>query len=171
MKKKNRILVLICILLLILIITIMILNSKKEEKGQVVSENTDNTTYFENSSIEKLAAMTEKERITFYFSKYIESIITKDYETAYGMLYDEFKNTYFNTLEEFENYIIEKYPEVTTVDYLGFQREGVYYILSTEIKDGFGEKSFKQKFVIREYNFDDFVLSFQVYETEKQEDA
>ena len=77
------------------------------------------------------------------------------------MLYDEFRNTYFDTIEKFEDYVTTKYPEIISVNYVSFQREGVYYILSVKIEDVTTNNSFEQNFVIREYDYDNFVLSFQ----------
>lgn len=160
MKKKNRVLILIAVFIIILLILILILNLQNKNKTHI-SENTEEQTYFEDSNIDKLEQMSEKERIIFYFSKYIENVENGKYEVAYNMLYDEFKNTYFNSIEKFENYIKNKYPEIISIDYESFRREGEYYIISTKILDISTEESFNQKFILREYDYDDFKLSFQ----------
>lgn len=159
MKKKNKVLVLIAILVFILIIISIMLNAKKVNDNE--GQQTVDTTYFENSSINKLAEFSEKERVMFYFSQYIENIENGDYNNAYKLLYDEFKNTYFDTIEKFESYVSQKYPEIILVDYISFQREGVYYIVTVKIEDIVTGESFEQKFVIREYDYNNFVLSFQ----------
>lgn len=161
MKKKNRILLLIIVLVLILIISILILNSQKSKQTATEDKNTSTTTYFEDSNIEKLSAMPEKERITFYFSKYIEHIENGNFEEAYNMLYSEFKNTYFKSLENFEEYIETKYPEIMAINYVSFQTEGPYYIISVKVEDIINEANFEQKFILREYDYNNFVLSFQ----------
>ena len=143
MKKKNRILLLIIVLVLILIISILILNSQKSKQTATEAKNTSTTTYFEDSNKEKLSEMTEKERITFYFSKYIEYIENGNFEEAYNMLYGEFKNTYFKTLESFEDYIETKYPEIMAINYVSFQTEGPYYIISVKVEDIINETNFK----------------------------
>lgn len=161
MKKKNRILLLIIVLVLILIILILMLKSQKNKQTVTASESIPSNTYFENSDTEKLSEMTEKERITFYFSKYIEYIENGNFEEAYNMLYNEFKNTYFKTLENFEEYIETKYPEIMAINYVSFQTEGPYYIISVKVEDIINEKNFEQKFILREYDYNNFVLSFQ----------
>lgn len=161
MKKKNKILMLIGIFLIILIILSIILNLEEHKKDNAKKEANQNTTYFEDSSTSKLAELSEKDRIIFYFSKYIENIENGNFDVAYKMLYDEFRNTYFDTIEKFEDYVTTKYPEIISVNYISFQREGVYYILSVKIEDVTTNNSFEQKFVIREYDYDNFVLSFQ----------
>lgn len=160
MKKKNRVLLLIALFIIILLILIIIVDIQASKKKKE-AEKTNEATYFEDSSTDKLASMSEKERIIFYFSKYIENIENEDYKTAYTMLYDEFKNTYFDTIDKFETYIREKYPEIISVEYLEFRREGKYYIISVKISDISTNESFEQKFILREYDYDNFKLSFQ----------
>lgn len=160
MKKKNRVLLLIALFVIILMILITIVNMKDSKKVKK-EEEANETTYFENSSTDKLASMSEKERITFYFSKYIENIENGDYEIAYNMLYDEFKATYFDTIEKFETYVKEKYPEIISLEYLEFKREGKYYIISVKVLDISNNDSFEQKFILMEYDYDNFKLSFQ----------
>ncbi len=160
MKKKNRILLLIVIFIIILLILMAVVTIKNENEKNIAN-NPKETTYFEDSSVNKLDQMTERDRIIFYFSKYIDNIENGDFETAYNMLYDEFKNTYFDTLEKFESYVKEKYPEIISVEYISFEREGRYYIISVKITDISTDESFEQKFILREYDYDNFVLSFQ----------
>ncbi len=159
-KKKNRVLLLIVLFIIILLILMAVVTMQNEKKTNT-TDNPRETTYFEDSSVSKLDGMSEKDRITFYFSKYINNIENGNFETAYNMLYDEFKNTYFDTLEKFENYVKEKYPEIISVDYVSFKREGKYYIISVKILDISTNESFEQKFILREYDYDEFVLSFQ----------
>lgn len=160
MKRKNRVLLLIALFIVILLILITIVNMQDLKKTKE-TEKKDETTYFEDSSVNKLASMSEKERITFYFSKYIENIENGDYETAYNMLYDEFRDTYFDTIENFESYVKGKYPEIISVEYLEFKREGKYYIISVKILDISNNEVFEQKFILIEYDYDNFKLSFQ----------
>lgn len=160
MKKKNRVLLLIALFIIILLILMAVVSIQNGKEKNAV-DNPEGTTYFEDSSVSKLEGMSEKDRIVFYFSKYIENIENGDYETAYNMLYDEFKNTYFDTIEKFESYVKEKYPEIISVDYVNFKREGKYYIISVKILDISTNESFEQKFILREYDYDNFVLSFQ----------
>lgn len=161
MKKENKILLLIVGLIVILLILTAIVDSKKAKQKNNEANNTSNETYFENSSVDKLAQMSERDRILFYFSTYIENVENGNYEVAYDMLYDEFKNTYFDNIEKFENYVKNKYPEIMSVDYESFKREGKYYIISTKILDITTEETFNQKFVLVEYDYNNFKLSFQ----------
>lgn len=160
MKKKRKILVLIVIFVIILLILINIAQ-RKNANNITVSDSTDQTIDSSVQELEELKQMNEKQRIKFYFSKYIENLENGNFEVAYNMLYEEFKNNYFSTLEKYEEYIKEKYPEIITVSYVNFQREGIYYILTMEIQDLINDTSFEQIFVVREYDYNNFVLSFQ----------
>ncbi len=118
----------------------------------------------EQQELEILKTSGEKARINYYFSKYISAIEDKDYEKAYDFLYDEFKENYFKTIEEYIKYINETYPDFMVVEYDELERQGEYYILTVIIDDMINpndETKFTQKFVFKEYNFNDFVLSFK----------
>lgn len=115
--------------------------------------------------LETLKSMGEKGRMQFYFSKYISYIESKQYQKAYDLLYDEYKNNYFPEYQEFEKYVKDKYPELMGVEYLALQRQGQYYIFDVNITDMLNTEQeqpvINQKFVIYENGFNDFVLSFQ----------
>lgn len=162
-KKKNKILLLISVFVIILIILIFILKlqEKKENPTSNIKNNTQAAVSKEDEELARLQNMNEYERMRFYFSKYLNNIEDGNIETAYNMLYDEFKNTYFPTLDDYKNYVNEKYPDIIAVNYNNFQREGKYYILSTTIQNPVTNSNFAQKFVIVEYGFNDFKLSFQ----------
>lgn len=160
-NKKKRILILIFILAIILVACIIVLSMQKNNTNNVSTEE-NTASYFEDSNIDKLAGFTEKERIKFYFSQYIEYIENRDLEKAYNLLYSEFKENYFPTLTEYKEYINSKYPDFISVEYINIQAEGYYYIFTVNIIDSLNDTSFEQKFIIREYNFNDVVLSFQV---------
>lgn len=85
-----------------------------------------------------------------------------DYQSAYNLLYDEFKENYFKTEEEFEKYIKNKYSDLITLDYGNIERLGTYYILTVNFTDLINDqKNFTQLFVVKENDFNNFVLSFQ----------
>ena len=108
--------------------------------------------------------MKEKQRMQYYFSKYITYIEEKNYEKAYNLLYEEYRNNYFPTLEEFEKYVKQKYPDFMSVEYNDMSRQGEYYILTVNIYNLLTNEIIEkeQKYIIKENNFLDYVLSFQV---------
>lgn len=166
MKNKKTIitLMIICIILAI-IISLIILSIKKdnEAKPNVPSENHIETAEEKNArEIEELKKLGETTRMQFYISKYISYIEEGDYENAYNLLYDEFKQNYFKTQEEFTSYIKNKYSDIITLDYEKTERLGPYYVVTVNFKDLINDtKNYTQLFVLKENGFNDFVLSFQ----------
>ena len=116
------------------------------------------------TELKEVKKMKEKQRMQYYFSKYITYIEEKNYEKAYNLLYEEYRNNYFPTLEEFEKYVKQKYPDFMSVEYNDMSRQGEYYILTVNIYNLLTNEIIEkeQKYIIKENNFLDYVLSFQV---------
>lgn len=159
--KKNKILFLIIILFILLIIAIVALKSQKKDSKTANNEPENAVSYYEDNSIDKLDKMSERDRIKFYFSQYIENIENKAYDKAYEILYSEFKQKYFPTVEDYIEYVQKKYPETISLNYDYIQTEGYYYILTITFFDTLKDSEFTQKFVIREYDFNKIAISFQ----------
>ena len=71
---------------------------------------------------------------------------------------------YFKTQEEFENYVKKLYTKTVGFSYNDIDRQGDIYVLLIDVMDTnkkTGDKK-SQRVVIKENNFNDFVLSFQV---------
>ena len=80
------------------------------------------------------------------------------------MLYPEFRQTYFKSVEEFRDYAKKTYPLSVGFSYNDIERQGTIYVLIIKIIDPtkkVGEEK-DQRIVIQENDFNDFVLSFQV---------
>ena len=151
----------------------MVYVNEHSNKNEVNEENVINTIVEHNIATEEetdasrkemLSNYTEATRIKAYIGQYISAIDYKDYDAAYNLLYDNFKNTYFKTLEDFENYAKEKYPDEIMVEYTNMEREGTMYITTVKITDTLNKdfQPFEQNIVVLENDLDDFVLSFNV---------
>ena len=141
--------------------------NKKTEQGEEPEEVEEAKEQTAEERLLELKSMSEVERIHQYFSEYVRCIDLKDYKTAYSYLYPEFKENYFPTFEEYEEYAKKEYPEFMGIQYEDIERQGNYYILTVYIYDAIAEHIdvyVVQKFVIYENNFGEFVLSFQVAE-------
>ncbi len=166
MKNKKTILTIMVIcIILVIIITLIILSIKKDNKPEpnVTPSNRIETAEEKNTrEIEELKGMGETSRMQFYVSKYISYLEEGDYESAYNLLYDEFKQNYFKTQEEFTTYVKNKYSDIITLDYEKTERLGPYYVVTLNFKDLINDtKNYTQLFVLKENGFNDFVLSFQ----------
>lgn len=177
-KLKYLILIIAILILMALNLYVFINNYYSEEisKENIFNDINNiaiNTNYEvsskeddEENRINKIATLTEKQRMQTYFGQYISNIENKNYEEAYNLLYDGFKQNYFNTLEDFIEYVQKNYPDNIVVEYTNIERQGTLFILSVEIKDVLNsmnqENIIKQQIVIIENDVNDFKLSFSV---------
>lgn len=155
------IIALITILINITLYTKLYLNLNEEEKKETVSEIQKSP---EETELEKLQKMTERDRIEYYFSKFINYINEEEYEKAYELLYPEFKDNYFKTEQEFEKYVKKIYPKSVGFSYNDIDRQGNIYVLMITVIDTnkkVGEEK-SQRIVVRENDINKFELSFQV---------
>lgn len=176
MNKKIKILLLTIVLLIIIAINLIVfINHNKPEntksKDNTTSENINMPEYnvatieeTEQARKEMLNNSTEATRMKTYVGQYISYVDSKNYQEAYNLLYDNFKNTYFPTLGDFESYANQKYPEEIMLEYGNMEREGTIYILSVTIKNPLDSsfQSIEQNFVLQESDLNDYVLSFSV---------
>lgn len=164
-------LLIIVIVIIVVVNTVFMTKSNKAENtlaNGVAQENIltaeeieENTNQLE---IEDLKDKDERTRIQQYCGKFIRYIESKDYDKAYALLYPDFKNNYFKTVEDFQKYAEEKFPStLIAVEYNNIERQGKYYILFTTIKTPLDSSySMDQKFILIENGFNDFQLSFDV---------
>lgn len=184
--KLKRIIISIIILILVAINIKIFISNNSDSKtnnistnttNNIVNENTTNTTNNVNVVIQsmnsktdqdinsQLSSMSEASRIKTYFGKFIRSIERKDYQNAFDMLNDTFKqNKFNNNVENFKNYIDENFPDGNiVVSYDSFERKGEIYVLNVTISSMNNSSSYeKRKFtiVIRENGENDFSISF-----------
>ena len=114
--------------------------------------------------------MEERDRMEYYFGKFLEKIENEEYEKAYGFLYQDFKNTYFPTLEDFTKYVQKTFSEMSDIEHENIERNGDVYVLWIRVGDVLNAKPNEKKpmnIVIKENDYNDFVMSFSVIENEK----
>lgn len=168
---KDIILIIIVLILIVinLILFIKIENVKSNPEDEISEYSSLTNTSIETKSeeeqeLEKLQKMTERDRMEYYFSKFIKYIKDEEYTKAYNLLYPEFRDTYFKTVEDFRDYVKKLYPSSVGFAYNNIERQGYIYVLMIDIIDPnkkVGEEK-SQRIVIQENDFNDFVLSFQV---------
>lgn len=184
MKEKNKLnyLILTIVALILVAINLYIFINNYFEKEVEQENNTINnglndvkinTNYAivseekdEENRVNKIATLTEKQRMQTYFGQYISYVESKNYEKAYDLLYDGFKQNYFKTLEEFKSYAENNYPNNIVVEYTNIQRQGTLFILTVKIKDALEsidqEGIEEQQVVVMENSTNDFKISFAV---------
>lgn len=164
--KSISLFIIVLIILAIAIIALLVYNivtrdQKREETaidlatGQVIQ-----------GELLELYNMEEYERIIHYFNLYLECLENKEYEKAYNMLDNKFKNNYFKTLDSYINYVKKIYPVVLSVTYNDFTRMGNYYVLDVTFLDLFSSTDENmsgktQKFIFYETDYNEYTMSFQ----------
>lgn len=137
----------------------VVAKSEKKENSQTVEVPKTN-----EEIVKKLATLGERDRMEYYCGVYFKHIEKKEYDEAYKLLYPEFKQKYFPTIEEYEQYIQKTYPKNWALEYDDITRQGSIYVLRLKILDILGSKDNEkvQRIVVKENNYNDFVISFQV---------
>lgn len=182
-KQKNKAVEMLKILIIffiaiIIVLSVLIMSFKsinKRQKDSISNETTEvekkreeleKAKKIESDIItEKLADKGERDRMEYYFSKFLKSIESKKYEQAYEMLYEDFRKNYFPTLSSFEEYVKKTFPKMANIEHTNIERSGENYILFVTITDSLSSTNSEgkeMKIVIREYNLNDFVMSFSV---------
>lgn len=180
-KIKRKIgktdIVLILIILILIIINLIVYLKKEVQPNQeetyqlstVVSEQKQQNEQIQipktnDELINHLSTLGERDRMEYYCGVYFKYIEKKEYENAYNLLYAEFKQNYFPTLEQYIEYIEKTYPKYWALNYDDITRQGNIYVIRLEVLDVLGSKEDErvQRIVLRENNYNNFEMSFQV---------
>ncbi len=168
-KKLKKIILAILIIFILLFVILIVITNKAEEKhlnSQIeIETQEENAKQIERDVIiDKLAEMEERDRIEYYFSRFIKAIEAKNYEKAYAMLYGEFKENYFPDLSSFEEYSKKTFPKFFSVKHDNIERNGDVYVLFITISDSLSSSDIgkEMKIVVKENELNDFLMSFSV---------
>ena len=168
-KKNNtpiKIGIAVVIVIVFLIVLKVVSNKNKVDYSKLSDEELKVVVANKIDDINKneLGNLGERDRIEYYLSEFITAIENKNYETAYQMLYGEFKEKYFPSISDFEEYAKTKFPSMISLEHTNIERNGDTYILWITLSNPLaGKKSQKEmNFVIRENGLNDFELSFSV---------
>ncbi len=167
-NKHKKIIIFILIILIVLVLLLIILKNKDHSKEiseteiQKVSNEAERKE--KNAILEKLYKMNEQDRINYYCAEFFKLIDKKQYEKAYSFLYDEYKENYFPTLASFKRYFNDYFPDDITLNFSNIERLGEIYVLWVDVKDTLNGielgHNFSMNVVIKENDYNDFVLSF-----------
>lgn len=167
-KKKSNMSTIIAVLSVVVVIAMIIHVSKPktvnyeemtEEELQIAVQNK-----IDNMKVNELYGMGERDRMEYYVKSFIDAVENKEYEVAYDMLYDDFKNNYFPTLDDFEKYAKKTFPTLCSIEHTNIERNGEVYVLWVKLSNALGGKdtAVEMNFVIQENDLNDFVMSFTV---------
>lgn len=143
-----------------------LIEEKKSYTDEVISNTEVKNNEFVYNEYEVLEASDEAARMKAYVGDYFNYIKNEEYDKAYELLYENFKKNYFNSLDEFIDYVKNTYPEEFYLKYGDIKRYGYYYYVSVNIFD-LDEITSEEKeymkgtvFVLKENDILDYVLSF-----------
>ena len=167
-KNENRkfgiIIIIMIILIIITLATIItmivrIFEKKEEPKVQYVTGVEK-----DQKLVERLKGKSEYARMKIYLGDIVKKLNEKNYSEVYKRLAPEYKKKYFNSLEEFEKYFKDYYPDTFSIKHVNFEAIGDYYVVETDIIANNSNEDNKNKkglyFIFREYDFNDYVFSF-----------
>lgn len=124
----------------------------------------DNFTIFAEELNEKYLTATIQEKIVTNINIFINMINSKDYESAYNVLSQGFKNNYFPTQESFENYIKENFFDYNILKLQDFKNEGEIYIYTMVLKESVSTiaQKIEKKVIIKLGEGKAFEISFNL---------
>ena len=141
-------------------------NPEQNSKLNISNSNiTKEETTARKINVDRLQNMGERDRMEYYFSYWLQLVEEEEYETAYNMLYQEFRENYFNTLSEFIQYAQNTFPKMANINHTNIERNGDLYVLWIEISDainGTKDDVKEMNVVIRENDFANIEMSFSV---------
>lgn len=137
----------------------------KENAAMDYSVTLDTYTLEQEKFIEEYEKSTNQRKVMMNIDKFFQMINAKDYNTAYKLLDNNFKNNYFRTVDIFENYMKQRVFLYNDVEYVSYNGDisGVFtYTLNLKNRlDNTQEIEFSIVMQLKEGT--DFVMSFPVY--------
>ena len=161
-KRRSGFIILIFILIFVNVKLIQRNNTLDTDN---IQNQEDSEKVYKEKIVNRLAEMNERDRIEYYFATFVNKLEAKEYESAYDLLYDEFKKNYFPTLEEFTSYAEKTFPTMMNIEHENIERNGEVYVLWIYISDmlnGGPDDKKALNVVVREDALNEFVLSFSV---------
>ncbi len=120
----------------------------------------DDYTIDTQSFIDKYTKANEQQKVALNIDKFIQAINNKDYTYAYNCLADSYKNNYFKTELEFENYAKENFYANSTVAYSHFDTQSGVYTYSVILTNKETKEQMNKTFIMQLGEGTEFVMSF-----------
>lgn len=109
-----------------------VINQKSPGNFEILLDNyTIETNDFKN----KYQASTDEVKVSTNIDKFIKMINTKDYNEAYALLDETYRNNNFSTITSFKNYISSNFYSNNIYTISNISQQGQYYVATIEIKE------------------------------------
>ena len=96
----------------------------------------DEYTIYTEDFVQQYASAKNSVKVTTNVDKFIKMINNKDYETAYKLLDETYKNNRFPTKEYYEQYLINEFYAVNSMTITKLEEQGTYYLVTFDIIPG-----------------------------------
>lgn len=186
-KKKNNttkymVLCIITIIVMIILLFLIFRLLKPSPNKNIITSSIEKAKVEENqpenemSEEEEIKNLSESSRIKRYIGMFFEDIEEGNYQEPYNKLNSEFKKEYFPTLEEFSEYAKKNFGKTSlqakyeNIERLGNSKTGNMYVVWVVIDDLIQlkktaeqeENTRRTNFVIIEYDYNNYEISFSV---------
>lgn len=113
---------------------------------------------------EKYEKADEMTKVGMNIEKIKSALNAKDYNYVYNKFNSGFKNNYFKTVEEFENYVKSNWFNNINITYNKVSEEGNIYVFQVYLSDATGKSSnvITKNFNMQLKSGTDFIFSFEV---------
>ena len=107
---------------------------------------------------------TDQRKVAYNTNKWIQMLNNRDYENAYNLLNETFKNTNWNSVEEFKTFIKQKYPSYYEIEHSQYQAYGANHTQTITLKDIEKQGQKNMTIIIKLKENMDFEMSFNINE-------
>lgn len=123
----------------------------------------DNYTLQSDELTQEYNKLTNEQKALSNMDKIMKLINTKDYNTVYNYLNEDFKNTNFPTIEVFTKYMQENFFDNNIVGKIGTKSEGNIFMLSVPYKESLSTAAEEREktFIMKLKEGTNFELSFE----------
>lgn len=112
--------------------------------------------------LEKYNSANEQQKVALNINKFMNAINKKDYKYAYSKLAEGFKQNYFRTQEQFENYVKNNFFESNQIKFEEFGNQATIYTYTTTLTNKETNQTKKQNFVVSLGEGTEFEMSFEI---------
>lgn len=134
-----------------------------EYNDQSIDIKLDTYTINADTFIKEYEKATDEKKVQMNIDKFIQMINRHDYISSYNCISEGFRNNYFSTQEDFENYIKSNFFEYNNFEFKSYEKKGSnIYVYTIQLTDLTGESSdLKEIDIIMKLNEDyNFEMSF-----------
>ena len=119
--------------------------------------------YEDEEYLAEYASSDDQYKVAYNINKWIKMLNNRDYNAAYNVLDETFRNNNFGSVDNFENYMRQNYGEHYDVEFGDFSNEGNTYVQPLTLTTISGSGENKEITIIMRLNENyGFTMSFVI---------